>query len=424
MNIRKQLSKSALLKAANAFCLFFIVKLAIQLSGVSIYGQWLTILSVLTWFSCIEVGFSRAIRNKLTTLLDQKKTTQARELTASIMAAEAAVFLIILLVGIAAFFINRHFQFFPHIHQPLGYLLVFGTLYFIQYVLQMSNVLALSNHSAEWPIGITFLQNILVIIGLYTAIVLNFDSLFWLGIIFSGAGLLSIFIGFTVYFNQTFQSRTLHLFSAINLKSLSAYRGDIIRFGVIQFFVLIVYTTDHLIIQHFVSNEAVTRYNTAFKYFNLLNVLFNLVLVPFWAAFSKARSEQNIEWEKKALKSLIQFFLVLTISGFLMVWVSNPFYDFWLNGQIKIDQKLSFFMLISVLLTMWNFLFTYYLGGVGKVKAYAPYVIASGLINMPLSIIMVSYYQETGVIISTCISLLPQSVFLPLLANKSLREAF
>lgn len=422
VDIKKQLSRSALLKLANAFCLFFIVRLAIEMTNPEVYGQWLTLLSIITWFSCIEVGFSRAIRNKITVLLEQNKVAEAKHLTFVTMTGEGLVFLVLLLLGTVLYFINQQFLFFPSIQTGLGFLLVFSAFYFVQFVLQMSNAIALANHRAEWPVLITFVQNVLIILGLGIAITTNPSSLFSLGIVFSASTLLSLSIGSVLYLKRTFSDAAFSAQNAFRFEVLKPFQADILRFGIIQFFILIIYTTDHVIIQHYVSSEAVTEYNTAFKYFNLLNVIFNLVLVPFWSAFAKARSEQNLVWERKALSSLIKLFLALIFGGIIMLSVSSFFYDFWLNGQVKVDFLLSVFMLIAVLLTMWNFLFTYYLGGIGKVKAYAPYVIFSGIINTPLSLLLVGAYQETGVIISTCISLLPQSIFLPIISRKFLNQ--
>lgn len=422
VDIKKQLSRSALLKIANAFCLFFIVRLALEMTNPQVYGQWLTLLSIITWFSCIEVGFSRAIRNKITVLLDQNKVAEAKQLTFATMAGEGLIFLFLFLLGVLFYFVNQQLVFFPALQTSLGFLLVFSAFYFIQFVLQMSNAIALANHRAEWPILITFVQNVLIIAGLGVAISIGYSSLFSLGMVFSISTLFALIIGSTVYLNRTFGSAPFPFKNAFRFETLKPFKADIFRFGIIQFFILIIYTTDHVIIQHYVSSEAVTEYNTAFKYFNLLNVIFNLVLVPFWSAFAKARSEQNLAWERKALRSLISLFFALIIGGVFMLFGSDFFYDFWLNGQVKVDFWLSVYMLIAVLLTMWNFLFTYYLGGIGQVKVYAPYVVVSGIINTPLSLLLVGAYQETGVIISTCISLLPQSIFLPIISKKFLNQ--
>lgn len=423
VDIKKQLSRSAILKIANAFCLFFIVRLAIEMTDTKVYGQWLTMLSILTWFSCIEVGFSRAIRNRITKLLEDKSLSMARRLTHKAMATEASVFAIIIVSGGLGYLVNSKMNIAPEMQSSLGLLLVFGVFYFTQFVLQMSNTVALANHRAEWPVLITFIQNILIIAGLSVAILNGTSGLFSLGLIFSIAALLSISFGSVSYFRNVFNDADENSDVLPTSSLLEEHKSDIYRFGIIQFFVLIIYTTDHIILQYFISSEAVTEYSTAFKYFNLLNVIFNLILIPFWSAFAKARLEKNLEWERKALKTLVTLFAALTIGGAFMVLVSNPFYDLWLGGQVHVANSLSLFMLVSALLTMWNFLFTYYLGGIGQVKAYAPFVILSGVINLPLSIVMVHYFQGTGVILSTCISLLPQSVFLPIIARKHLKLA-
>lgn len=56
--------------------------------------------------------------------------------------------------------------------------------------------------------------------------------------------------------------------------------------------------------------EAVTQYNIAYKYFNVLNMAANIILTPFWSAFTDAYIKRDYNWMRGTLEKLEKLWLL------------------------------------------------------------------------------------------------------------------
>ena len=59
----------AIFKIINILCSFIIIPLTIDYVSPSIYGIWLTLYSIISWFSIFDVGLGNGLRNKLSEAL-------------------------------------------------------------------------------------------------------------------------------------------------------------------------------------------------------------------------------------------------------------------------------------------------------------------------------------------------------------------
>lgn len=58
------------------------------------------------------------------------------------------------------------------------------------------------------------------------------------------------------------------------------------QFFVVMFSMLFIFQLTNIILSRVQGPEAVTQYNIAYKYFNVLNMAANIILTPFWSAFT------------------------------------------------------------------------------------------------------------------------------------------
>lgn len=170
------------------------------------------------------------------------------------------------------------------------------------------------------------------------------------------------------------------------------------------------------------SGEDVTLYNITFKYFNILIVLFNLVLLPYWASFTDAYFKADKGWITTHIQRLILVWIGIFIGGVFMFFVSSWAFKLWIGKSINADTSLSIFMLVSILLSAWNSIFSYFLNGISKVGMQKWLLILAAIINIPLSFYLVNRLGASGAIIATCISLFPTALFLPFQYRKIINE--
>ena len=97
---------------------------------------------------------------------------------------------------------------------------------------------------------------------------------------------------------------------APSLKSIKMYyaKGLVslgLQFFVIQFAGLILFATDNMIIVQIMGPKEVTTYNIAYKYFFYISIIFQMILTPFWSAYTEAYVKGEFEWIKNSIKKNI-----------------------------------------------------------------------------------------------------------------------
>jgi O-antigen/teichoic acid export membrane protein len=113
---------------------------------------------------------------------------------------------------------------------------------------------------------------------------------------------------------------------------------------------------------------------------------FNIVLGPSWSAFTEAHALNDINWIKKTIARLVKIWLILLLCLFIMICISQPFYKFWIGGNISIPKSLTILMAVYVAQLCWNSIFSNYIGGVSKVRILVLLAIFNSLLNIPLAI--------------------------------------
>jgi O-antigen/teichoic acid export membrane protein len=96
-----------------------------------------------------------------------------------------------------------------------------------------------------------------------------------------------------------------------------------------------------------------------------------------------------------------------------MYLVAPTAYRLWMGKEMEIPTLLSMIMALSALLTAWIAIFSYFLNAVAELKAQRNIILVSAFINIPLSIWLLGLFGISGVIMATCVSLLPLAIVLP-----------
>jgi O-antigen/teichoic acid export membrane protein len=191
-------------------------------------------------------------------------------------------------------------------------------------------------------------------------------------------------------------------------------------FFIMQFAALILFSTDSFIIDQLYGPEEVTPYNIAFKYFSVITMGFAIITTPFWTAYTDAYHKHDFAWIKRITKKLSLLWMALVMVVFIMILCSGFFYKIWIGDKIQIPIILSISMGIWVLISTWTSIFGNFLSGVGKIRLSLYHSFAMIIINIPLSVFLAKYLNlgSTGVIIGTCLCVLPQVFLHPIQYKK------
>lgn len=425
---KKNIFTSLLIKCISISISFILVPLAIYYLNPVKYGIWLTLTSVIGWFTFFDLGLGNGLRNKLAEAIAKNNQKEARIFISTSYAIMMMIIGVIYILFLIAFpYINWG----NILNVPNELNLEINKLIFIvfsffclQFIVKLISVILKADQKSAISGGINTLASLLSLIIVYilTKFTTN-GSLYWLTIGVSAANLIAPLIASIWYFSTDYKHLTPSC-KYVNLKYAKDLMGLGVLFFIMQFAALIVFSTDTYIIAKIFGHEHVTSYNIAFKYFSIITIGFSIITAPFWTAYTDAYHKQDYNWIRRITKKLMLFWLLLLLGVIIMLIFSNMFYKFWVGSEIHIPYSLSISIALWVLMSSWTSIFGDFLSGVGKIRLAIYHSIAMIFINIPLSILLANYLNlgAAGVIIATCLCVLPQVFLHPIQYHKIINK--
>ena len=113
-----------------------------------------------------------------------------------------------------------------------------------------------------------------------------------------------------------------------------------------QIVVVILFTTDSVIITKLFGPEEVTPYNIVNKIYGVFISMYSILLTPLWSKISQEKSRKNYIWIEKTLRNLKLFFIII-ILGMGVFYVIYPYIT-----KISLGRDIIYpnYLLINVLL--------------------------------------------------------------------------
>lgn len=413
----KNIFGSFVLKFLSIATNLLLVPITIHYINPTRYGIWLTLSSIIGWLSFFDIGFGNGLRNKFAEAIAKGNTELARIYVST---TYAILFIIILFVLILYLFINPLLNWAIILNSPssmanelsLIALIVF-TFFCLQFILQLVTTIIIADQQPAKASFLNFLGSILSLIIIFILTKITSGSLLYLGIAMSAAPVI-ILLGSSFWF----YTRNYKDF-APSLKFIKfTYARDLFylgfKFFIIQISVILLYQTSNMIIVQLFGPAEVTSYNVAYKYFGIVPMIFNIVLTPFWSAFTDAYTMNDLAWIRKVIKRLQFFWMLIIFLTLLMLLISEPVYNIWVGDVVTVPFALSAVLALYVLINCWCGIYSYFLNGVGKIKLQLYASLIGGVINVPLAIFFGIHYGLVGVIFPTLIIGLINSTWAPI----------
>ncbi|WP_062271206.1 lipopolysaccharide biosynthesis protein, partial [Endozoicomonas arenosclerae] len=257
-----------------------------------------------------------------------------------------------------------------------------------------------------------FLSNVLVLLVLYFGMV-TFESNLVIQSISYGFSTLIVSLLFTVWFflkNKKLRPR----FSYFNRKKIASIGNVGAQFFVIQIAVLVLFSTDKIIITQILGPEEVVPYEIIFRLFSFLIIMASIYFNPLWAIYTKAYAEKNIQVIVKNLRrSKILLLFSILIASFIYLF-HDELISLWIGQTISIPSNLALAMAVYMLTRVWCDIYAYFLNGASKIKIQMYLAIVQALLNIPLSIIFARHYGSVGVVYASTLSLCLSALILPI----------
>lgn len=404
---------------------FIMVPLVMNYIGVSVYGIWLTLWGLIEWCNVFDIGLGHGLRNKYAEAKAVGDIDSAKKYVST-------TFFILLLIGsvlFILFFISAKFLNWASIlnapsdlETDLQTLILFiGIFFCTKFVVNIVNILLTADQNPGVCSIITLLSNVLVLIGVFLLTKYTSPSILSLGICVTCFQLLPILIAFIFLFAGRYKVFIPRFseFSSLHIKSIFSLGS---QFFVIQITAMLLFAFNNIIISHTSGNAEVTEFNIAYKYMNILYIIFLTLITPLWSASTEAYSKKDMLWINKTFSKMKKIWLLMVMAGCLMVILSPFVYKLWIKDKIEPNYILLSLMLVYMFLWMRYTLYRTFMNGVGKIRLQFYITTIESLLHIPIAIVMGKFFGIYGVLSTMIVWALINTIWEPIQFKKLISQ--
>ena len=422
---KKNIAASFAIKGLSIIISLALVPLTIDYVNPTQYGIWLTLSSIIAWFSFFDVGFSNGLRNRFAEAIANQNFEKARIYVSTTYAVLTLIFIVVLLLFIVInFFIdwtiilNTN----PNMAAELSALaLIVFSFFCIQIVLKTLNVILLAD---QRPAMSAFLDTLGQLISLILIIILTKTtngSLINLGFAFGLAPIIVLGVS-SIWFFQKYYRIYSPSIKYVNFTYTKYIMKLGIKFFIIQIAVIVIYQSSNIIISHVSGPVDVTVFNIAYKYIGILLMAFAILTTPYWSAFTEAYVEKDYSWMISTVKKLRKINYLLVIAVIVILMISNPVYKLWIGDAVivpfSVSASISLFVIILSLIT----LNTNILNGFGKIKLQLLTYSFGTILHVPTAMVLGKKLGIIGVVYSASFYCLIIGIFSVIQVNKLIKR--
>lgn len=393
---------------------FIYVPKVLDYLGVFNYGIWATILAILSWINFCDIGIGNSLRTNLVEYIENKNEKMAKKLvsTAYINITIISIFLFIVLfiflkVFNTAELLNVEYKYLNKL------LLISFSFVIINFILSLCKPIY---YALQKPYMVSLIEISIQLTNIFGVLYFLYlkkeNNLIYIAILYGGASL----FGNILYSLFLFKKHN-YLIPSVKYydKKLNSIIGNLgLKFFILQIVVVILFTTDSVIITRLFGPEEVTPYNIANKIYGVFISMYGILLTPLWSKISQEKSRKNYIWIEKTLHNLKLFFIVIVL-GMGIFYIIYPYITkIWLGRDIIYPNYLLVNILLYVLLSIWCNNYSYIMNGMGKINLQVKIAIIQGIINIPISIYLGHKIGVAGIVLGTNICMAIPAVLFPL----------
>jgi O-antigen/teichoic acid export membrane protein len=267
----------------------------------------------------------------------------------------------------------------------------------LQFVFQTVNTILIATHQPSKTSIISLLGQLFVLIAIFVLKQFVPANLELLVLVLAGMPLLIMLIA-SIYLYKTTLKEFVPSFRNIDFSYARPLLNLGSKFFIIQIGALVLFQTDNIIITRILGPESVTQFNVAYKLFAVVMMAFNIIITPYWSAFTDAYAKQDYEWIKKSMRLMRRICLLLSMVCILLWLASGWIYHFWIGDTVSINSELTIAMVLYTIAYMWQTTHVFLLNGVGKVRLQLILVIISAILNIPLAVLLGNSFGIAGII--------------------------
>jgi O-antigen/teichoic acid export membrane protein len=422
---KKNILASFIIKGLGIAISLVLVPLTINYINPSRYGIWLTLTSIVGWFSFFDIGFGNGLRNKFA----EAQAKGEYELAKIYVSTTYAVLSIIIAVVLVLFLCINPFINWPGILNTtqdmageLSILVIIVFVFFcLRFVFQLINTVLMANQEPAKASFFDFLGSLFSLLIIFILTKTTAGNLVLLGTVFSLTPVLVLIASSLWFYNHAYKKfapsiKFVKFSYARNLMSLG------IKFFIIQIAALILFNTNNIIVTQLFGPAEVTTFNVSFKLFSIITMIFSIIAAPLWSAFTDAYAKDEFDWIRSTLLKMKKVWGLLIITTVILLSFSPWIYKIWVGDSVTVPFALSAAMSSYVIVYIWQTIHVFFLNGIGKIKLQLYLVIFSGLINIPLAIILGKKIGLVGITLTSTLLFIFMGIFFSIQTKKILNK--
>ncbi len=409
-NLFLQLKASFIYKILTIVLSFLIIKYMLPYLGVELYGVWAVILTFVNWIIFFDFGITNGVKNKIAESLTNNNYEEANQYIST-------GYIILLLFCIVVYIIFFTLSYFLNWQGILNITTISNNnlfyamntiIFFILINFTLSIIIAVLNavQKASLIVLGQFLSQLFSLIFILILIQYTESNLIYICFSYGFALVLSNILLSVLFYRKNLKLvPTIKNFKKTKVQSILSLG---MKFFFLQLTILVILTTDTVIITQLLGPQYVTTYDILFKYFGVMFTIHTIVNTPLWSMYTEAHIKNDYIWISKTLINMLKLIVIFILLATIMYLLKDIVFKLWIGDtKLFVSESNYIYMIIMVLMLIWHNTFAFFTNGINKTKNQLISTAVGALINIPLSIFFVKYVDMglNGVLLATICSL-------------------
>lgn len=178
-------------------------------------------------------------------------------------------------------------------------------------------------------------------------------------------------------------------------------------FFLIQVAGVIVFSSDNIIVSHYLGASQVTPYSVIWRVAGLAAILQSLIFPALWPAYAEAYARGDYSWIRRAFAGTMKAILALNLLCALgLVCLGRAFIRIWAGAAAVPDWSLVWAMAVWIVIGGLMNVESCLLAALNRTRGQAALSICAAILNVALSVTLVRSIGALGVIGGTILSYL------------------
>lgn len=361
---------SGFLKIVGLLTSLVIVPITINYLNNEVYGIWMTITSILYWITTFDIGLGNGMRNYLAEALATNDTKLGKKYISTTMLLLSLIALsmaIVLLYPLITINFNSFFNTNAIAGNELRMAVVIAVGFtLMNFVLKNIGMIFVAMQKYAINDLLSISGNVIALILIYILTKVTTGNLVLVVLAYTMTSCVAFLLAaIPLFWKHPELKPSLRFFDKSLGKKIV---GKGFGFFVIQISsCLVIFGAANFFITQSCGPAAVTTYNIAYKFFNLLVIAYTIILAPMWNAYTDAYVKGDMQWIKVTFNKALKFWVLSICGGLGMLLICNLFYKLWIGNMVNVPLSVSASTLIYVCFFNLNNCATYLINGLNKI---------------------------------------------------------